>query len=319
MHIEKLKTVLAAGERHLGDLCFWALETASIERTDLEQLWASAGLSTDLLPNPPSAEKAIKLAVRDAQAGQKERLIRLAREDQDDITFGIVHEHSDGSGYLAYTQEAKVSLDRLSKTLSSDSPGHDMVTAITTAFEKYKTLHTGDDVRVAISKALKSFSYVPLRPGGPPYWVPNVFSNQLRALQVAIAKIGTSRFYLLPVHSDRDSSRALSDCAQQSLEAELASLQGEMQQFLHEPPERVSTLMKRFDSYENLRNRANLYKDVLSLHVTDLEQGLTKLTSQLELLLDEKSSTTSGTVAAGMNNAMTKGADDGRVPSPMGH
>lgn len=315
MQIETLKTVLAAGDRHLGDLCFWALESANIERSTLEQLWASAGLSVDLLPDPPSAEKAIKLAVRDAQAGQKERLVRLAREDQDDITFGIVHEHSDGFGHLAYTQEAKVSLDRRSSTLNSDSPGHDLVMVITAAFAKYKTTHTGDDVRIAITKALKSFSHVPLRPSGPPYWVPNVFSNQLRALQGAIEKIGTSRFYLLPVHSDRDSSRALSHCAQQSLETELAALQAEMQQFLHEPPERLSTLMKRFDSYENLRNRAHLYKDVLSLHVSELEQGLTKLTSQLEELLDEKSNATTNTAANGLNDPTSKGD---RAPSPMG-
>ena len=36
MHIEKLKTVLAAGDRHLGDLCFHALESADIERSTLE-------------------------------------------------------------------------------------------------------------------------------------------------------------------------------------------------------------------------------------------------------------------------------------------
>jgi hypothetical protein len=313
MQIDKLKTFLAAGERHLGDLCFHALESAEIERTTLEQLWSSAGLSTTLLPDAPSPEKAIKLAVKDAMAGQKERLIRLAREDEDDITFCVVHEYADGSGNLAYTQEARVSLDRNAKTLSSDAPGHDMVAAIIAAFGRYKTLHTADDVRIAITKALKSFSYVPLRPGGPPYWVPNVFSDKLRALQVAVEKIGHSKFYLLPVHSDRDSSRALSDCAQQSLETELASLQTEMQQFLHEPPERVSTLMKRFESYESLRNRGRLYKDVLSLHVADLELGLTKLTSQLELLLDEKS-----TSAAGANNSARRD-EETHVSSPIGH
>ena len=87
MQIETLKTVLAAGDRHLGDLCFWALESANIERSTLERLWSSAGLSVDLLPDPPSAEKAIKLAVREAQAGQKERLVRLAREDGVTVLF----------------------------------------------------------------------------------------------------------------------------------------------------------------------------------------------------------------------------------------
>ena len=289
MHIEKLKTVLAAGDRHLGDLAFHSLESADVERSTLERLWLQAGLSTSLLPDAPSPEKAMRLAVRDAQTGHKERLIRLAREDQSAITFCIVREHSDGSGNLTYAQEAKVSLDRRAQALSSDMPGHDMVDVILTAFEKYKTLHASDDIRIAITRTLKSFSCVALRPGGPPYWVPSAFSRQLRALQSAVEKIGSSKFYLLPVHSDRDSSRALSDCAQQSLETELASLQTEMQAFLQAPPERVSTLMKRFETYEGLRSRARLYKDVLSLHVTELEQGLTNLTSQLELLLDEKS------------------------------
>lgn len=301
MHFEKIKSVLAAGDQHLGDLCFWALESACIERSSLEQLWSSVGLSAELLPDPPSEEKAIKLAVRDAQLGQRDRLIRLAREDQEEISFGIVHEHSDQSGNLVYSQQAKLALDRKSKTLRSDSPNHDLVMVIRHAFETYKTTHTGDDVRSAITKTLRSFSYVPLRPAGPPYWVPSVFSNQLRALQEAIEKIGTSKFYLLPVHSDRDSSRALSDCAQQSLEIELASLQLEMQQFLQEPPERVSTLMKRFESYENLRNRASLYKDVLSLHVAELELGLTSLTEQLEELLHRKNVSGTAPLASDSN------------------
>jgi hypothetical protein len=65
---EKLKTILAGGGAHLGDLLWWTLSDAAIDRSTLEAHWASANL-------------------------------RLGRETEAEIVFAVVEEHelTDGS------------------------------------------------------------------------------------------------------------------------------------------------------------------------------------------------------------------------------
>ena len=125
MHLERLKSVLSTGSEHLGDIIFWALADARIDRLTLQSIWP---LDSALLPDapPPSA---LKLAVREAQVGQQGRLIRLGKEDETEVIFAVVREerHSDGS--LTYSQEARVHLDRQREVVTSDAPGRDIVAA----------------------------------------------------------------------------------------------------------------------------------------------------------------------------------------------
>jgi hypothetical protein len=77
--LEMLRTNLARGGAHLGDLIWWTLADARIDRTTLERIWSLAGLDSGHLPAPPSAEKTLKAAAREAALGQRDWLIRSAR------------------------------------------------------------------------------------------------------------------------------------------------------------------------------------------------------------------------------------------------
>ena len=171
---------------------------------------------------------------------------------------------------------------------SSDRPGHDLVTAVRSRFEMYRTTHHPDDVRRAISKALDAMAAVALRPSGGIYWVAAPFADKVRRLQSAIEKIGASRVYLLPVHKSAEAERTLGEIAKGSIEAELASLQAEIESFLSTPPDRASTLIRRFDSFEALRARAKLYRDVLAVEVGDLDKQLAQMSASVESLLNAK-------------------------------
>src|SRR4051812_6409494 len=98
MSIDLIKKALSKGGEHLGDLIFWALAEARVERATLESIWASAGLDAALLADAPTAEKALKLAVRDAAVGQAGRLIRLGKEDESEVIFNVVREQRPGDG-----------------------------------------------------------------------------------------------------------------------------------------------------------------------------------------------------------------------------
>jgi hypothetical protein len=286
--LKNIVTALNTGGTHLGDLNFWVLTDAAISRSDLEQKWKNTGLPHQLLPEPPTVEKAFKLAAREAAVGLGDRLVRLAVEDEATIVFAVVHEQRHDDGTLSYTQQAKVSLDRLTEVLSTDAPMHDLVFAITTRFAELRDTHTADDVRRTITRALQSMSAVLVRENGGVWWVPAPHAESMRKLQAAIESIGSSRFYLLPVHDSSDAHRTLGDAASKSIETELAELKTEVASFLAQPPERTSTLVRRLDAFDTLKARAELYRTVLNIQVLDLDKTLDGLSASIEALLSAK-------------------------------
>lgn len=287
MNMQRLKSVLSTGGAHLGDIAFWALADARIARSDLETVWTSAGLGLELLPDPPTAERALKLAVREGQVGQRERLLRLGKEDDDEIVFAVVHERRDGAGNVTFTQEARIRLDRHREVVSSDVQT-ELVQAVSSSFQVLRTTHTADDVRRGLVKALGSWGAVTLREGGGIYFVPSPYADNVRRLQSAIERIGSSRLYLLPVHESPEATRSLGEIAKGSLEAELAALQTEIAAFVSSPPERASTLLRRFDAFEALRGRAQLYRNILHIQVQDLDQQLDSMSAAVEQLVNAK-------------------------------
>lgn len=289
MNLNRLTSVLTKnGGHHVGDVCFWALADARIDRATLESLWKGAGLDVALLPEEPTAEKALKAAVREAQVGQRDRLIRLGLDSEVEVVFAIVRESRDDAGNVTYLQEARVHLDRVSEVITSDTHAHDIVQTVFAGYRVLRTTHTADDVRRAIVKALGTWAAVALRDGGGIYWIPSVYAAELRRLQGAIEKIGSSRVHVLPVHQSADADRALGEIATASLETELAQLQTEIAAFVSAPPERASTLTRRLEAFDGLRNRARLYRSILSVQVADLDTELDRMTSTVGGLLAQK-------------------------------
>lgn len=66
MTFDKLTSALNQGGQHLGDLIWWTFAEARIDRSTLETIWARAQLAPEFLPDPPTTEKALKAAVREA-------------------------------------------------------------------------------------------------------------------------------------------------------------------------------------------------------------------------------------------------------------
>jgi hypothetical protein len=288
MTLDKITSVLATGGQHLGDIVYWTLAEARIDRSTLENVWASAQLSPGFLPEPPTAEKALKAAARESAVGQPDRLVRLGKEDEHEIVFAVVRETKHDDGSISYAQETRVALDRASELVTADVPGHDLATTIAARFGELRSTHTPDDIRRSMMKVLDSCAAITLREHGGVVWVPAPYAELVRRLQAAIEKIGSSRVYLLPVHSSGDANRTLGDAAKLAIEDELAQLKAEVEGFVASPPDRPSTLVRRLDAFETLKMKAALYRDVLQVHVRDLDKTLADLTGSVEHLLNAK-------------------------------
>ncbi len=271
---DRLRSVLGAGE-HLGDIVWWTLSDAKLQRTSLETIWSNAGLPMELLPDRPTAEKALRLAVREAQVGQTDHLIRLARDSGDELIYGIVRETKLESGHLLLAQEARVVLNRAAEALTSDMDEHELVKAVRESFLANRYMHTADELRRLLVRTLtKAFAAITLRDGGGVYWVPRAFAAELRRLEQAVGQFGESELNILPVHHSTEGSQTLGKVARGSLEQELAELRKEMEEFAAEPPGRASTLERRLEVFEEVRGRAQLYRDILKVQVDDLEAQL---------------------------------------------
>ncbi len=287
--LKVLKNTLARGGEHIGDLVWWSLTEARIERDVLVSIWTDEGLSPELLPEAPSAEKAFKAAVREVQVGQPGRLLRVAKDAGDELVFGIVREDRRGDGTLSYTQEAKVSLDRSRDVVLTDTAEHDLVVDIQRRFGVLRGTHVPDDVRRTMVRALGSFASVTLRPHGGVYWTPSPFAAQLRKLQGAVQRIGQSSVCVVPVHRTPEAEQTLGEVARESIEEELAALRSEIEGFVAQPPERTSTLERRLEAFESLRGRARMYRDVLRVEVETLDEQLIQLASTVSRLVDARS------------------------------
>jgi hypothetical protein len=286
--LKLIKQTLARGGEHLGDLIWWSLAEARVERDAFAQIWIDAGLPGELLPDAPGAEKAFKAAVREAQVGQPGRLLRLAKDSQDELVFGVVREDRGGDGSLAYTQEARVALDRGREVVVTDVPAHELVIDIDRRFKVLKGTHVPDDVRRTLVRTLGSFAAVTLRPHGGVYWTPAPFAAHVRRLQDAVQRIGQSTVCVVPVHRSVEAEHTLGEVARGSIEEELVALRIEIEGFVALPPERMSTLERRLDAFEALRARARLYRDVLRVEVESLDLQLDHLTSTVGRLIEER-------------------------------
>lgn len=291
MSLSLIRSHLQTTGEHVGDMLWWTLEDAHINRTRLEEVWTAAGLSTGLLPEAPTPEKALRTAVREAAVGQQGHLIRLGKEDDGELIFAVVEEQRDGAGNVSYRQEARILLRKqATPSLTSDLPDHDLVRTVRERYEGLLTTHTPDDVRRALVKTLASCAAVTLREHGGVYWVPAPFAATLRRLQVAVAGIGASRIDVVPIHASPEACGALGNAARSALEQDLAALTAEIDAFLEEPPDRVSTLTRRLATFDELRAKARLYHSVLQVQVSDLDVRLDELTRHVEGLLQAKAS-----------------------------
>ena len=287
MSLSAIRAHLQTAGAHVGDLLWWTLEDARITRSRLEAVWADAGLSPNFLPEPPTPEKALKTAVREAQSGQRDYLIRLGKEDDSELVFAILAERRDGAGNVDAQQQARITLDRCSPgPLHTDAPAHDLVRAVSDSYDRFLNTHTVDDVRRALVKTLGSCAAITLREHGGVYWVPAPYADTLRRLQTAVSNIGRSRLDIVPIHSTPEAVQALGDAARSAIADDLTVLRAEIEGFLKEPPERPSTLMRRLQTFEELRAKARLYHSVLEVQVSDLETTITELTQHVEGLLN---------------------------------
>lgn len=294
-----IEKALDRGGSLLGHMVWWALADARIDATTFKALWTGAGLDAKLLPDTGGPARALKEAGALTVRGHEHHLFRFAAETATHTIYAVVREDPDGVGTNRYVQEAQVAVDGAG-TFTSDQPAHDIVQAVRAKFDEVWGSYQTRDVTAAMLRLLHECAAVTLRESGGVYFVPAPYAAQVASLRDVIGKLGGSSVTAIPLTADPEgqAAKGVGDAAKAGIEADLHKLREEMNAFAEMTSQatgakdmpRASTLERRLERFEELRSKAALYRDVLSIEVSDLDAqiaGLEEIASTVLTVIED--------------------------------
>lgn len=291
-HAKKIVgAALDRGGALLGHMLWWRLEDVRTPVATFKAAWTGAGLGEKYLPETPTPGRALRDAGTAAMRGQEHHLFRFAADTGAHLIYAIVREEADGKGDVTYVQEAQIAVDGAGQ-ITSDHPEHPLVAAVKSGFDVIWGCYQHRDVVASILRVLKDCAAVTLRDSGGIYYVPAPFAATVSSLETAIRGVGRSEVTALPITADPEAkaAAALGAAAKGGIERDLAALREEMDAFSDavlagEKGPRASTVERRLEEFQALRERALLYRDVLAVEVGDLDTQIKALEEQAETVL----------------------------------
>jgi DNA-directed RNA polymerase beta subunit len=290
--LDTVKKSLARGTELLGHMMWWTLDECTTTISDFTKVWKDAGLDEKWLPEGAGPARALRAAGKAVTKEGTGFIFRPAAETPSHVILAICREDKDGKGNNSYTQEAQVAVDGAG-TFSTDNVNHKMVAMIHAEFNRLWGVYVAQDITRAITNALGANAAVLLRKTGGVYYVPNTGTDAPARLQAAIQKVGRSEATVIPVFSDAagTAQQQIGSAAKGSIEAELQDLAAEMDQFIEgvlndQPSPTIEHVMnRRLQTFDELRAKAVLFRDILAVEVKDLNEKLDILEEQARTII----------------------------------
>ncbi|MEM1022465.1 MAG: DUF6744 family protein [Myxococcota bacterium] len=257
-----------AGVSVLGRLVWWSLGPNSIADDDLRRLAVEHGLDERFLPQPINPAGVSRRAVRHAASGLGQGLLlRKISETSEAIVVGLVQERPDEvAKNLDYELKGRVSFDKRTCELRREG-SQVLLDEVERLYQRHLLLST-DDIRATITSFLGETG-IALRRSGGVHFVPHSRGSELVALIAVVEDAGPNEVRTLGIFDTPRDRSVLQDAARRTLDDELKSLETELESY---DPLRVrdSTLERRVTDFEQLRQRAALFQNVLGLRAEDL-------------------------------------------------
>ena len=265
--------------------------TKSIEPRDPESLQPLAiqhGIDPAFIPAYAGDRTAVGRAITQASIGLSKEgfLLRPIKRTTTDVVYGIVREQKDEAAErLDHDFEATVSW-----SAESDADivrgSHPIARRVADAYQALRGKIVADDWSNAITTYLENHDAARVRGDGRVYWVPPQRLDAIRRLGTFLQELGID---LILCELEPEVRTVAKDVAHQSLEDQLTRLQEEVDQF--DGTQKPSTYTRRLDEYQQLRDRAILYRDALGVGVDRAQSVLTELERKVTAMLELRSQT----------------------------
>jgi hypothetical protein len=287
-----LTGLLATQGRHLGDLVRWELH--GIVRQDVATAAAARfGLLDDLdfpVVTPNSAYRhAVRQSVRGGKADERRYEVVKVEESPSKIVHAIVEKtvenKTTGSTMTnrdaTFSTETRVGFDKdayfaggVAETmLQVEHPDHPIVARIRALYGELCVTYKTEDIRVASQRAFTSWHATAFGSGGGLWWAPSTAAEKVRSWAEWMEELG-HRAYVIPLFDTEETVRALQLNAYESVENQMNALLDQMAAFSHKDNTRASTLERRVEEFDRLRDSAELYETLLGAQMSTIKERL---------------------------------------------
>lgn len=295
-----LRRAMAAGA-HLGDLVWH--ETAGVEttlRSDVRARLTTAGLPESLCPEAVSPGAALTKACGEYRERGSGLFLR-----RDDERMVIVRQAKGGGTFPSGTSFAPVAgfaVDEddgsfIEQPQAVDADVSRVVAQIESAYRRHVDYTDAAEInRMVVAALLGWCGGVRLKRQGHVYWVPAAGHEQVTRLASVLNTLGSSHLTVVEVHDSEANRYEMSGEIAASFGEELAKVQRELAKLADRENVRASTLEARIAEYEEIRNKVDLYADLLSDRRAQLLDGLTAATAAVRKMISDIDAADAATV-----------------------
>jgi len=256
-------------ENHLdvgGGVVFWTLA----DHSDRDKL--TAGLTPlgfrDCVPDPRPAAAVLKDALDEALGGARVLVRPLA--DRDGFTVVKEERGRASNSYLT---------DLVARVTAADPPGldfeplDDRASLVTQAYRRNAGRVPAAQLSAALVHIVETLGGTRLRPGGAVYWVPGPKLDEWGRVAVAVEQAAEGRpsaVYVLRHRLDADAVRAVQDAVVTEIQADAKRIRTEVDA----GELGGKALETRRKQVADLRDKVNLYEDILSVALSGLHDAV---------------------------------------------
>lgn len=323
---DAVKAALAGPGDHLGDVVWVSFGSVKARRSDIRAAFVAQGLPEALAPSDPTPDAAFGWAtasIRKRDDGVFVRRVDAQRRGSDVM---IVQQVPGQSKLDTFITLGRLGLDLANRpTAIKGADWNNAADEVTAAIEREFDLRIehADTAELSASVIASILSWcggIRLRDRGNVYWAHHAGRAEIRALAAVVEKFGTSNLAVLPVHDTaiwtcsthgseissaagncsvcgralvqtREAHRAVQRAAADSFTAELAEIEAQLAEFSKSDKVRASTIEHRLEAFADLRDRVELYSDVLDNKKSALLARLDKAKDAARALIAEGDAT----------------------------
>ena len=265
--------------QQLGSLTWWSLSNNRMEYSKLEGLAEKYDLNKKYLPAQIRPAGAFRRAWRHSCSKLAEgMMLRQITDSDTEIVIGLVKEKPDEKAHdLDYMVEARIIFDKKSHMITSDYENG--TSSMIRELYSYHQDLTTSDIRNMMISFLKESS-IRIRESGGVYFVSQQYQKTLEALSNVVQSAGDNVVYTLPIFDTKSSKQTLRNIAKATLDDELRLLAADIGNFDKEKM-RQSTIDRKLEAFENIRNRAKMFSRILSFKAKSFDEKITELQNSL--------------------------------------
>ena len=276
---------------------FWFTLRKGCSLSQLHQAATLHGLDKDFLPDGPTPGASFRYALNRAHVGQEgiktELLTTNPTEQKAKLVGAILQRQKDDTvNRVDYFQVCRVALllrDRAGAELPSpvfvrEVKENPIALRVESLYDWHRNHLTPDELRPVCTNVVHHLRSLTLRQSGGIYFVPGEGQETLEVLCRVLADVGSTGF-VLPIFRSDAAESTLFQVAEDDLIDEVGQVLQELDSFEesldNDKTVKESTLDRRGDRLQELRDKALLYARVLRKDATDLEAKLQQAESRL--------------------------------------